>query len=84
MLLAYRRDSVPVRIVGLNPAPADVALFRRLLTPAPTVVAAPAPGAVATGTRTPFPWLLVLCVLLACSAVAAVLAWSPRLEWGHR
>ncbi len=34
ILLAYRRDGVPVRIVGLNPAPADVALFRRSLPPA--------------------------------------------------
>ena len=28
VLLAYGRDAVPIRIVGLNPAPADVAFFR--------------------------------------------------------
>jgi hypothetical protein len=83
ILLAYRRDGVPVRIVGLNPAPADVTLFRRSLTPAPTVVQAPTPGVGTPVTHTHFPWVLVLCVLVACCALAAVEAWAPPLEWGR-
>jgi hypothetical protein len=83
ILLAYRRDHIPVRIVGLDPAPADVALFRRALTPAPAIVRAPAPGAPAPRTRTGFPWPLVVCALLACAALGIVEAWSPRVEWGR-
>jgi hypothetical protein len=83
ILLAYRRDGIPVRIVGLNPAPADVTLFRRSLTPAPTVVQAPTPGVGTPVTHTHFPWVLVLCVLVACCALAAVEAWAPPLEWGR-
>jgi hypothetical protein len=83
ILLAYRRDHVPVRIVGLDPAPADLALFRRALDPQPTVERAPTPGAAATRTRTAFPWALVVCALLACAALGALLAWAPRVEWGR-
>jgi hypothetical protein len=83
ILLAYGRDRIPVRIVGLDPAPADLALFRRSLTPAPAVVAAPAAGKAAPTSRTPFPWPLVLCALLACAALGLQEGWSPRLVWGR-
>jgi hypothetical protein len=81
ILLAYRRDHIPVRIVGLDPSPADLTLFRRALTPAPTVVRAPSPGVATPRAHTRFPWLLVACALLACAALGALEAWSPRLEW---
>ena len=42
----------PVRIVGLDPAAADVALFRRALSPAPAVDARPGRRSVGAGTRT--------------------------------
>jgi hypothetical protein len=83
ILLAYRRDQIPVRIVGLDPSDADLTLFRRALTPAPAVVRAPSPGAAAPRAHTSFPWLLVVCTLLACAALAVVEAWSPRLEWAR-
>jgi hypothetical protein len=83
ILLAYGRDRVPVRIVGLDPAPADLALFRRSLTPAPAVVTAPAAGNPAPTSRTPFPWPLVLCALLVCFALGLREGWSPRLDWGR-
>jgi hypothetical protein len=83
ILLAYRRDRIPVRIVGLDPAPADVALFRRALTPAPTVVRAPSPGERAARATTPFPWALVACVLVACISLGLLEAFAPRLEWGR-
>ena len=83
ILLAYGRDRIPVRIVGLDPAPADVALFRRSLTPAPAVVRAPTPGDAAPTSHTPFPWLLVVLALLACAGLGIREGWSPRLEWGR-
>lgn len=81
ILLAYRRDHVPVRIVGLNPSDADVAFFRHALSPAPPVVSAPASVAAAPAIRTAFPWALVLAALLACGALAVLEGWAPRLEW---
>ncbi|HEX4679633.1 MAG TPA: vWA domain-containing protein [Gaiellaceae bacterium] len=83
ILLAYRRDHVPVRIVGLNPSDADLAFFRHALSPAPTVVSAPPSSAAAPAARTAFPWLLVLTALLACAALALHEGWAPRLEWSE-
>lgn len=82
ILLAYRRDRIPVRIVGLDPAAADLALFRRTLSPAPTVVRTPAAGAPAPRARTPFPWLLVAASLVVCACLAVVEGRYPRLDWG--
>jgi hypothetical protein len=83
ILLAFRRDHIPVRIVGLAPSAADLALFRRALDPPPAVVRAPAPGEAAPRTHTAFPWALILCAVLACGALGALEAWSPRVEWGR-
>jgi hypothetical protein len=83
ILLAYRRDHVPVRIVGLNPSDADVAFFRHALSPAPAVVNAPVSVAARPAIRTTFPWALVLSALIACLALAALEVWAPRLEWSR-
>ena len=83
VLLAYRRDHVPVRIVGLNPSPANVALFNRLLSPQPVVVQAPTVAEAPPHDTTPFPWTLVALTLAAAGALALRSAWSPRLAWGR-
>jgi hypothetical protein len=82
VLLAYRRDHVPVRIVGLNPSPDNVALFDRLLSPAPVVAQAPTLAQAPPHDVTPFPWTLVALALVAAAALAARIAWVPPLEWG--
>jgi hypothetical protein len=82
VLLAYRRDHIPVRIVALDPSPANVTLFNRLLSPQPVVVQAPTVDEAPPHDTTPFPWTLVALTLAAASAVALRAAWSPRLEWG--
>jgi hypothetical protein len=84
-LLAYRRDRVPIRIVGLDPQPSDLAFFRRLIDPVSgAIVQAPLPG---TGppprNRTPFPWALVALAGTAAAALAGYALWAPRLEWGR-
>jgi hypothetical protein len=81
ILLAYRRDHVPVRVVGLNPSETDVAFFRHALSPAPPFVNAPVSVATGPALRTTFPWALVLGALLACAALAALEGWAPRLTW---
>jgi hypothetical protein len=83
ILLAYRRDAIPVRIVGLDPAAADLALFRRALSPAPVVVRAPVARDEASRAHTRFPWSLVLCALLVCASLGLLESWLPRLEWGR-
>jgi hypothetical protein len=80
-LLAYKRDHVPLRVVGLDPSPTDVAYFQRLLGSGMTVTAAPRPGEVRPRSRTPFPWPLVALVLAGAMALAAAHLWGPRLEW---
>lgn len=82
VLAAYRRDRVPVRIVGLDPSPADVALFRRLLGPGAPIVEAPTLDQVPPHDATPFPWPLVALAAVAAAALALLGAWAPRLEWG--
>lgn len=82
VLLAYRRDHVPVRIVGLDPSPGNVALFKKLLSPAPIVAQAPLLSEAPPHDVTPFPWSIVALVLVAAAALALRLAWAPQLQWG--
>ncbi|HZS24963.1 MAG TPA: vWA domain-containing protein [Gaiellaceae bacterium] len=83
VMLAFRRDHVPVRIVGLNPEPNDVALFQRLTQPAPVVAEAPTLSQAPPQDRTPFPWLLVALALALAAVLAAGALWAPRLDWGE-
>jgi hypothetical protein len=83
VLLAYRRDHVPVRIVGLQPSSANVALFQRLLSPQPVIAQAPTLAEAAPRDTTPFPWVLVALAAVAAAALAAATMWAPRLEWGR-
>jgi hypothetical protein len=82
VLLAYRRDRIPMKVVALNAAERDRALFTALLRPSAVVVHEPA-AAPTRGGRTPFPWALVALALAAAAALAAHELWSPRLEWGR-
>src|SRR5262249_49097921 len=82
VLLAYRRDHVPVRIVGLDASPDDVALFDKLLSPAPVVARAPLLSEAPPHDVTPFPWSIVALALVAAAALALRFAWAPQLEWG--
>lgn len=81
-LIGYRRDEVPLRVVALEPAPPDRALFEQLL-PQGAVAEAARPGqaeAVAL-TRSGTPAGLVLAVLAALLALAVNELWCGRLVW---
>ncbi len=82
VLLAYRRDHVPVRIVGLDASPDNVALYTRLLSPQPIVVEAPTLAESPPRDTTPVPWLLLVLSGAAVAAYALRAAWAPRLVWG--
>jgi hypothetical protein len=83
IVLAYRRDRIPLRIVGLNPSTQDTAFFRQLVGPSTPIVQS---GAAAPSTqprnRTPFPWTFVALAVAGGAALALHELWVARLEWG--
>ena len=81
-MLALKRDDIPLRIVGLNPADKDVALFKRLTGGAPVVRAGTLQPGPQPRNHTPFPWTLVMLALLAAvgSGRARALGAAPRVE----
>ena len=84
VLLAFRRDRVPVRIVGLDPSPSDVAFFHKLLGPSAPVLQAPILDQVQPRNQTRFPWTLVALVVATASVIALRTLWAPRLDWSGR
>ena len=78
---AYRRDRIPVRVVGLEPSAQDVTLFQRLLGTTVPVAQAPTLDEVPSHDVTAFPLALVLLAAAAALALAVREAWAPRLEW---
>ena len=82
IVLAYRRDGIPLRVVGLNPSLRNSEFFQQLIGPSSAIVQA---GAAAPGpqprNRTPFPWTFVLLVIAGAVALAAHELWTARLEW---
>jgi hypothetical protein len=81
VLLAYRRDAVPVQIVGLNASPADTQLFKQLLPPGTSIVNAPTLQQAAPHEQTPFPRALVALACIAAGTLALVTLRRQRLDW---
>ena len=82
IVLAYRRDGIPLSIVALNPSSQNAEFFQRLAGPStPIVQAGAATPAKAPQNHTPFPWTFVLLVVAGALAVAAHELWTARLEW---
>jgi hypothetical protein len=83
ILIAYKRDGIPLDLVGLNATAANIG-FVRQYAPKTKVVQA---GTLAPGplprNRTPIPWPLVGLGALAALGLAANELWGPRLEWRH-
>jgi hypothetical protein len=80
VLLVYRRDRVPMRIVGLDPEPSDLALYESALPPS-RVTTVPPSRDTASRASTPFPWLLAALGLVALVALGTHEAWAPRPAW---
>jgi hypothetical protein len=81
VLAAYKRDHVPVRVVGLNASAQDATLFQRLLGTQAPIAQAPTLDQVPPHEVTAFPTALLVLALTAALALALREAWSPRLEW---
>jgi hypothetical protein len=84
VLLADRRDQVPVRVVGLDASPANVGLFQRLLGPGASILQAATSGQETLRQGAPFPSTLVALVCVVAAALAFASSWAPRLGWGDR
>jgi hypothetical protein len=81
-ILAYRRDRVPLRVVGLNASPNDEQFFRRLLGGGSTITDARLPQeASAVSGRGGFPWLLASLALAAAAALALNELVLARVTW---
>lgn len=83
VLLAFRRDRIPVQVVALNASADDLALFDRVLGRQAVVRAGTTDADREPRNHTPFPWALVGLALVTAAALAAHELWSPRLEWGR-
>jgi hypothetical protein len=79
--LAYRHVGVPIRVVGLNPAPDDARFIQRLLPPGGSIVQATLPGEKGGGTHTGLPLALILVGIALSIATAAYLVVTERLRW---
>jgi hypothetical protein len=76
-----RHDRVPVRVVGLNPAPEDVRFFATALGPNARITFAPTLDQAAPRQATPFPWALAALALVAAVTLGLHEAWAPELDW---
>jgi hypothetical protein len=81
IMLALKRDHVPLRIVGLNPSLEDSVLFKRLSGGAPIVRAGLLQPGPELENHTPFPWTLIALAIVVALGIAAHELWAPRLEW---
>ncbi|HSX21651.1 MAG TPA: vWA domain-containing protein [Gaiellaceae bacterium] len=83
IVLAYARDKIPLKVVGLNPSLSDQNFFTRLLGPGAATHIIPAASPLqppSERTTAPFPWAAVLAVVGTLLALAALLLASARLE----
>src|SRR5581483_5256246 len=85
VLLTYRRDNVPMRIVGLNAGPADTQIFQQLLPPGTAIVNAPTLEQAPPHQLTPFPCRLAEQRHVEAShAPRQPLAFRSRRDLGRR
>lgn len=81
VLAEDRRDHVPVRVVGLNPATEDVAFFSAALGSNARITYAPTLDQAAPQQTTGFPWVLVALAVVAAIALGLREGWAPKLDW---
>jgi von Willebrand factor type A domain len=81
ILAAYKRDHIPLRIVGLNPSAQNADFFSKLSGGAPITRAGTLGPGPQPRNHTPFPWTLLALALAVAVALAAHELWGPRLDW---
>ncbi len=85
LALAYRREGIPLDIVGLNPSPGDEQLYRRLVRGWGSYTPARLRGEQSeTASRGSFPLGLAAIALAVALLLGAYELWSARLTWSNR
>jgi len=79
--LALRRLGIPLRVVGLNPAPEDEQFFRRLVPRPGDIVQARLPGQRDPGASAPFPTGIVVATVAVALLLGLFLVAGDRLRW---
>ena len=79
--IAYRRAGIPLHVVGLNPAPEDVAFIRQIVPRNGTLTTAPLPDDRAGSTSASLDLLLVIAAALVAVVFAAFAVATERLRW---
>lgn len=82
IVLAYKRDHIPLQVVGLNPSLANQTFFTKLLGVGAATHIVPAANPLSPPseqTTAPFPWAAVLAVAGTLLFLAALLGASARL-----
>ena len=82
--LTLRHSGIPVRVIGLNPAPEDARLVRRLLPHGGDLVQARLPGEHGSLVAAPFPTRLVALICAVAAVLAAFVLCATRLRWSPR
>ena len=83
-VLAYQRDRIPLRVIGLNPSPEDQQFFQKLLGKQGAITAARLPQeASAVSGSGGFPWLLAALAVAVAAALAVNELLLVRLDWGE-
>ena len=85
LALAYRREGIPLDIVGLNPSPGDEQLYRGLVRGWGSYTPARLRGERSeTASRGSFPIGLAAIALAVALLLGAYELWSARLTWASR
>jgi hypothetical protein len=81
--LAYRKLGIPIRVVGLNPAPEDVRLVERLLPQGGTVLQSTLPGERDGSAPSRLPGGVLAAAIALALALALFLPLTERLRWSR-
>ncbi len=81
LALAYRREHVPLHVVGLNPDPEDAAFIRRLVPDGGSFTTASLEGEGGASSSAPVPVGLLVLVATSALGLGALLVATQRLRW---
>src|SRR5262245_35154219 len=82
-LVSYQRDSIPIRMIAVNPVPQDAQFFRDALGSGGSVTTLRSLRSIDTGRRS-FPTLLVALIAVVVLLLALNEHLLGRLVWGRR
>jgi hypothetical protein len=83
LAIAYRREQIPLHVVGLNPDPEDVAFIRRVIPDNGSFTTARLEEEGGASSSAPVPFALAGLAGIAAALLGLVLVATERLRWGR-